>query len=116
MENLSNLGIQKDNNLFLNLLDDDEEEVRAFALKECFERKLDGIKKVGLSAVKNEALPVAREAIRQLSKTAYNEILDFWLNRIDSIRPELWLDLYSCLLYTSPSPRDQRGSRMPSSA
>ena len=26
------------------------------------------------------------------------------------------LDPYSCLLYTSPSPRDQRGSRMPSSA
>ena len=24
--------------------------------------------------------------------------------------------IYSCLLYTSPSPRDQRGSRMPSSA
>ena len=26
------------------------------------------------------------------------------------------LHCYSCLLYTSPSPRDQRGSRMPSSA
>ena len=25
-------------------------------------------------------------------------------------------DLDTCLLYTSPSPRDQRGSRMPSSA
>ena len=25
-------------------------------------------------------------------------------------------DLTTCLLYTSPSPRDQRGSRMPSSA
>ena len=25
-------------------------------------------------------------------------------------------NLISCLLYTSPSPRDQRGSRMPSSA
>ena len=25
-------------------------------------------------------------------------------------------DIYLCLLYTSPSPRDQRGSRMPSSA
>ena len=25
-------------------------------------------------------------------------------------------DLWVCLLYTSPSPRDQRGSRMPSSA
>ena len=30
---------------------------------------------------------------------------------------EKWLiDLFACLLYTSPSPRDQRGSRMPSSA
>ena len=26
------------------------------------------------------------------------------------------LSIYTCLLYTSPSPRDQRGSRMPSSA
>ena len=26
------------------------------------------------------------------------------------------LQMYDCLLYTSPSPRDQRGSRMPSSA
>ena len=26
------------------------------------------------------------------------------------------VDFYHCLLYTSPSPRDQRGSRMPSSA
>ena len=26
------------------------------------------------------------------------------------------LELTGCLLYTSPSPRDQRGSRMPSSA
>ena len=25
-------------------------------------------------------------------------------------------EVYVCLLYTSPSPRDQRGSRMPSSA
>ena len=27
-----------------------------------------------------------------------------------------YADYYLCLLYTSPSPRDQRGSRMPSSA
>ena len=26
------------------------------------------------------------------------------------------VDISTCLLYTSPSPRDQRGSRMPSSA
>ena len=32
-------------------------------------------------------------------------------------KPEngVWVDM-GCLLYTSPSPRDQRGSRMPSSA
>ena len=28
----------------------------------------------------------------------------------------MWIDANICLLYTSPSPRDQRGSRMPSSA
>ena len=28
----------------------------------------------------------------------------------------VWTALWGCLLYTSPSPRDQRGSRMPSSA
>ena len=32
----------------------------------------------------------------------------------DVIDPELMVNV--CLLYTSPSPRDQRGSRMPSSA
>ena len=29
---------------------------------------------------------------------------------------DIYLDFEGCLLYTSPSPRDQRGSRMPSSA
>ena len=40
---------------------------------------------------------------------------------IDSMDRDLVIDtvkrlVYTCLLYTSPSPRDQRGSRMPSSA
>ena len=30
--------------------------------------------------------------------------------------PVMNRQFYNCLLYTSPSPRDQRGSRMPSSA
>ena len=29
---------------------------------------------------------------------------------------KMYVRAYTCLLYTSPSPRDQRGSRMPSSA
>ena len=36
---------------------------------------------------------------------------DEWIN--SSNTPDF---LVTCLLYTSPSPRDQRGSRMPSSA
>ena len=32
------------------------------------------------------------------------------------IEDSFFADLPDCLLYTSPSPRDQRGSRMPSSA
>ena len=34
----------------------------------------------------------------------------------DSINPDNRVLDIACLLYTSPSPRDQRGSRMPSSA
>ena len=34
----------------------------------------------------------------------------------ENIRDGLCKYLDGCLLYTSPSPRDQRGSRMPSSA
>ena len=35
----------------------------------------------------------------------------FWHEYITAVLPK-----WGCLLYTSPSPRDQRGSRMPSSA
>ena len=45
------------------------------------------------------------------------------LDRPEALAPRFWLQLSAstpqfsaCLLYTSPSPRDQRGSRMPSSA
>ena len=42
------------------------------------------------------------------------------IRRIEAITSDAVKDFYfennSCLLYTSPSPRDQRGSRMPSSA
>ena len=35
---------------------------------------------------------------------------------IDGLEKYVFGDVMACLLYTSPSPRDQRGSRMPSSA
>ena len=35
---------------------------------------------------------------------------------LEGFNSNLTLQVKDCLLYTSPSPRDQRGSRMPSSA
>ena len=35
---------------------------------------------------------------------------------LEALNFELFEDLYDCLLYTSPSPRDRTRSRMPSSA
>ena len=45
-----------------------------------------------------------------------NDPLKQWkLSDVDLMARIHW-EKYTCLLYTSPSPRDQRGSRMPSSA
>ena len=52
-----------------------------------------------------QALPPEYERVR----TASYERRDY---ELDDIRHMV----HTCLLYTSPSPRDQRGSRMPSSA
>ena len=48
---------------------------------------------------------------------AYGWLLDHGpRERLDTVFTKDAVCDYSCLLYTSPSPRDQRGSRMPSSA
>ena len=44
-----------------------------------------------------------------MAPSASLDITDFAVNPVDGL-------LYTCLLYTSPSPRDKRQSRMPSSA
>ena len=45
---------------------------------------------------------------------------DYKINNVPDIADVYYmqevLEVLGCLLYTSPSPRDQRGSRMPSSA
>ena len=56
-----------------------------------------------------------------LDQVANEERLAMTFNKLFSIKGNNTLaaylkQIYSCLLYTSPSPRDQRGSRMPSSA
>ena len=59
------------------------------------------------------------DAGKSLSKAAIEERLTALLQdlRVEHLRESSAMALSGgCLLYTSPSPRDQRGSRMPSSA
>ena len=51
----------------------------------------------------------------ELSDDQWAEFL-FMRKNIKGVQFERWNHAHGCLLYTSPSPRDQRGSRMPSSA
>ena len=72
---------------------------RKLSSKDDFRDEVRSGDRLSFSDAKNSPpVPVALQAI---------------VNRAASKAPA---DRYPCLLYTSPSPRDQRGSRMPSSA
>ena len=55
-------------------------------------------------------------AVEHETRRADAKVLDEMLGRLTGYKPKMWGPSIICLLYTSPSPRDQRGSRMPSSA
>ena len=54
-------------------------------------------------------------AIKKSEPVAEKNI-DILFDTAEKVKVEVETGANSCLLYTSPSPRDQRGSRMPSSA
>ena len=73
----------------------------------------------------NNRLPIVNTFERHLSKHPVPSKVNFWylfgalaaVTLIIQIVTGIWLIMpYSCLLYTSPSPRDSNLSRMPSSA
>ena len=74
----------------------------------------------GMAAVPSGASTGKYEAVelRDGDKSRYlgKGVQNACANVEDIIREHLIGELVFCLLYTSPSPRDQRGSRMPSSA
>ena len=63
-------------------------------------------------SIGNRYLDIAQQfdSIREDSKALISQLDDGKISFGEKIQN------YCCLLYTSPSPRDQRGSRMPSSA
>ena len=54
-------------------------------------------------------------AMKHLTGADAEDSAELSVTKFDATNSK-WADIYDCLLYTSPSPRDQRGSRMPSSA
>ena len=63
---------------------------------------------------------IGKEMAIQMAKEGAKIILTARsVDKLKAVKASLAGDghlVYPCLLYTSPSPRDQRGSRMPSSA
>ena len=76
----------------------------------------------GLAAAKWYHSDISREDMKELMQRrdlpAIKDTLIYYLLLLSSalLGVLLWGTLYCCLLYTSPSPRDMRRSRMPSSA
>ena len=82
--------------------------------------------------MRNEEIKVTDKQYEDLKEEIYKPIENYKVGRNEitagTVSPSYILpiqglqrlqkimDEYVCLLYTSPSPRDQRGSRMPSSA
>ena len=65
-----------------------------------------------LAAEANDLVDNARASVARFIGAPHTHELIFTKNATEAMN----LFAHSCLLYTSPSPRDQRGSRMPSSA
>ena len=70
-----------------------------------------------LNAEAREAVELAFDTIEAVTNINFFEVSDTSRNILGGVGGIWRFGNYGlCLLYTSPSPRDQRGSRMPSSA
>ena len=66
-------------------------------------------------AARESGVPAERlRALAELYADPQRKVVSFWTMGFNQHTRGVWAN--NCLLYTSPSPRDQRGSRMPSSA
>ena len=81
-------------------------------IAEAVERIADGDERIGFITVSSvECSPDLRHA-----DVLFSSLTDEVAALLDERRIEIQKLLSSCLLYTSPSPRDRTRSRMPSSA
>ena len=63
-----------------------------------------------------EQVEILRKELKNFSQELFDKGFCIIVNKTDLCSPEQAEELMTCLLYTSPSPRDRTRSRMPSSA
>lgn len=97
LNSMADLGLAKDNELLISLLQDEGEEVRANAFWHCIDRGLPNVLNLGLQAIKGDTFLVARKVMEGLVVKFPESMIDLWKVRELELRPELWLDLYLLL-------------------
>ena len=98
--------------IFESVIDEEEEDIKEETGRNILNANQ---KKEARKRAKNRFLATC--FILQADQGRYGELVRGMKNAMGSDRNEYPKDVaHACLLYTSPSPRDQRGSRMPSSA
>ena len=71
----------------------------------------------GIQIVAERVSQLAKNFADKLKQSGYKIYSDHFFDTVTIVTKDKTDQIYkNCLLYTSPSPRDQRGSRMPSSA
>ena len=85
--------------------------------------QVQGTEQRGLNQIVNALVPLSEMfgyandlRSRTQGRASYSMQFDSYQETPASVQEEIVKRIRGCLLYTSPSPRDQRGSRMPSSA
>ena len=105
---------EKERNYFGTIANKPNVKIIFLHAKEIIQRLGDGTLDIGLSG-----LDLLKESdINLQSKINIQRKLDYGIANLVIAVPDDWIDVQTlaCLLYTSPSPRDKRQSRMPSSA
>ena len=79
---------------------------------EAYERRAKEFSQIGRKALRSRVIP----SLKNLSDRSFKKAESELEKHLESGEIRDLKRHWICLLYTSPSPRDQRGSRMPSSA
>ena len=95
-------------------------------MKKCQKCKRQSVQKTNVQkTLSNDTFEYTGKIVNGLTETELRHEMSFPVNNEKELKKIMDLNKWSlistnkhinCLLYTSPSPRDQRGSRMPSSA